>query len=265
MSIVSYDESLRRLLLHEGGYTNHPRDPGGPTNFGITIYDFRKYVMPGATADDVRRMKLEDAKVIYRAKYWDAMRCSDLEPGVDYAMFDYGVNSGVGRAGKVLRRLVGLPDSTSEVTPEVIRTAQAVMSAQLVGMICDERIRFLKRLSTWPVFGGGWGRRVSEVRNYATSIAQDIPMIEGPPIVPARGRAIEIRTANAVRALQQSLLARGFDPGAIDGDLGPKTVKAFQKSARLKADGVVGKKTGPLLDAALDEVMRLASGEYHGP
>jgi len=75
MVASSYDEALRRLLVHEGGYTNHPSDPGGPTNFGITIYDYRRYVKPGATAADVKAMKVEEAKRIYRAKYWDAQRC----------------------------------------------------------------------------------------------------------------------------------------------------------------------------------------------
>ena len=121
MARSSYDECLRRLLAHEGGYTNHPSDPGGPTNFGITIFDYRKYVKPNATAADVRAMKLDEAKAIYRAKYWAAQRCDDLPAGVDYSVFDYGVNSGIGRSGKVLRRVVGLPDNTSVVTDEVLR------------------------------------------------------------------------------------------------------------------------------------------------
>src|SRR5439155_14379719 len=63
----TYETCLALLLAHEGGYTNHPSDPGGPTNFGITIYDYRKYVKPNAAAADVRAMKLDEAKAIYRA------------------------------------------------------------------------------------------------------------------------------------------------------------------------------------------------------
>lgn len=105
MTASTYDEALRRLLLHEGGYSNHPQDPGGPTNFGITIADYRKYLKPGASADDVRAIKLDEAKGIYRAKYWSALRCDELPAGIDDSIFDYGVNSGIGRAGKVLRRV----------------------------------------------------------------------------------------------------------------------------------------------------------------
>jgi lysozyme family protein len=74
MTAATYDQAIERVLAHEGGYTNHPSDPGGPTNFGITIGDYRRYVKPGATAADVRAMRLDEAKAIYRTKYWQAMR-----------------------------------------------------------------------------------------------------------------------------------------------------------------------------------------------
>jgi lysozyme family protein len=171
MSAANYDESLERLLVHEGGYSNHPSDPGGPTNFGITIHDYRKYVNPSATAADVRSMPIEAAKRIYREKYWNVQRCDELAGGVDYAVFDYGVNSGVGRSGKVLRRLLGLPDDTGAVTDVVIAAVRRRDARQLVAAICDERLAFLQRLSTWPVLGNGWGRRVREVRAAALTMA----------------------------------------------------------------------------------------------
>jgi hypothetical protein len=73
MAAWTYDEALRRLLAHEGGYTNHPSDPGGPTNFGITIHDYRKYVKPNATAADVRAMKSNAATRCRRRRRSDAM------------------------------------------------------------------------------------------------------------------------------------------------------------------------------------------------
>jgi lysozyme family protein len=258
MSKSTYDAALTRLFQHEGRYTNHPSDPGGPTNFGITIFDYRKYVKPGATAADIKAMRVEEAKSIYRAKYWDSQLCDDLEPGVDYCIFDYGVNSGIGRSGRVLRRILGLPDNTSQITPAVVAAANARKAADLVDDLCSERLRFLHALKTWPVFGKGWGRRVAEVRAFAESIASDIPMIGGPSIVPAPGRAINPDKFARVRALQASLIGPpGFYDGAVDGDLGPKTVKAFQRSAHLDDDGVVGKKTRPLLDAALAAIKPL--------
>ncbi len=182
MAAWTYDEALRRLLAHEGGYTNHPSDPGGPTNFGITIYDYRKYVKPNATAADVRAMKVDEAKAIYRAKYWNAQRCDELPAGVDYSVFDYGVNSGIGRSGKVLRRVVGRPDNTHVVTDEVLRAVAKRDPKALVIAINDERIAFLKRLKTWPVFGKGWGARVAAVKS--VSLRMTTQQAPSPSIVP---------------------------------------------------------------------------------
>jgi lysozyme family protein len=169
----TFETCLSLLLVHEGGYTNHPSDPGGPTNFGITIEDYRRYVKVNATAVDVRRMRLDEAKIIYREKYWDAQRCDELPAGVNYAVFDYGVNSGTGRSGKVLRRTLGLPDDSSTVTDAVIAGGRAADPKILIAAICDERLRFLRALKTWPVFGTGWGRRVAEVKSTALKMAAD--------------------------------------------------------------------------------------------
>jgi lysozyme family protein len=170
MAASCYDEALRRLLAHEGGYTNHPSDPGGPTNFGITIFDYRKYVKPNASAADVKAMTLAEAKGIYRAKYWDAQHCDELPAGVDYAVFDYGVNSGIGRSKKVLQRAIGVI-ADGALGPETMRAVQAQLPSKIIIAICDERLRFLQRLRTWPVFGRGWGRRVAEVKAVALAMA----------------------------------------------------------------------------------------------
>lgn len=264
MSTKTYESALTRLLSHEGGYTNHSSDPGGPTNFGITIYDARRYaaefgwiVDRKVEASDVRAMPISFAKRVYRAKYWDSQRCDELEPGVDYAMFDYGVNSGVGRSGRVLRRILNLSDAASEVTPTVVAAANAAKAPDLVTAICDERLRFLHGLKTWDVFGRGWGRRVNEVRAFAVSIAEDLPLAGFSAPDAASGRAIDPTKFSRVRALQQGLADAGFYLGAIDGDLGAKTVKAFQRFSGLEDDGIVGPKTRPLLDAAIAAVTPL--------
>jgi lysozyme family protein len=180
MAASSYDAALARLLAHEGGYTNDRADPGGPTNFGITIYDYRKYVKPNATAADVKAMRVEEAKAIYRSKYWDVQRCDELPAGVDDAVFDYGVNSGIGRSGKVLRRCLKLPDNSSAVTDAVIAAARAADGKTLIVAICDERLRFLKSLRIWPVFGRGWGRRVAEVQAFALQLAAGAAQVSTP-------------------------------------------------------------------------------------
>lgn len=203
----NYDKALAGVLAHEGGYTNHPSDPGGPTNWGITIYDARKHWKANATAADVKAMPLSVAKAIYKSKYWDALRCDELPDGVDYAVFDYGVNSGVGRAGKVLRRCLKMSDNTWRVTDDVIAAANKVSDEWLAARICDERLAFLKRLKTWPTFGRGWGRRVAEVRERSGKMARQEPIgvgglgagalaeANGKGIVPVNTRAQETSTA----------------------------------------------------------------------
>jgi lysozyme family protein len=206
MAAANYETCLARVLKHEGGYTNHPSDPGGPTNFGITIHDYRRYIKASGTAADVRAMTLADAAKIYRARYWDALRCDELPAGLDYAVFDYGVNSGISRAAKVMQRLLGIGEGAA-MTDAVISGARKADVQSLIGRLCDERLAFLKGLRTWPVFGAGWGRRVAEVRRDALAMAKEGTVAppasaaaNGKASVPAPAKARAATTAGAVIA-----------------------------------------------------------------
>ncbi|MGE3996596.1 MAG: glycoside hydrolase family 108 protein, partial [Variibacter sp.] len=193
MAASSYDECLRRLLAHEGGYSNHPADPGGPTNFGITLADVRRYVKSNATAQDVRALTVAQAKAIYRTRYWDALRGDALPAGVDYAVFDYGVNSGAARATRVLCALVGRPGTI--IDDAALDAARARNAAALIDALCDERMAFLKRLKTWDVFGAGWSRRVAEVRTVALRLAAG-KSAAMPTVAPSQGKgAVSVNTA----------------------------------------------------------------------
>ena len=209
MVASTYDAALARLLAHEGGYTNDAADPGGPTNFGITIADYRKYVKPGATAADVRAMKVEEAKAIYRSKYWDAQRCDALPAGVDYAVFDYGVNSGIGRSGKVLRRVLGLPDNDWRTSNDVLAALGKRDAKAIVAAVCDERLRFLQRLSTWPVFGRGWGARVAEVKAYALKLAAGATAAAPTPAATSAGKGVVPVARGAQQGSAGAVIAAG--------------------------------------------------------
>ena len=124
---------------------------------------------PDATAADVRAMRVDEAKAIYRRRYWDAQRCDELPAGVDYAVFDYGVNSGIGRSGKVLRRVLGLAADTSAVTDAVIAAARGADSrrrhrrdlrrAPAVSEIAEDLGRVRQRLGPSRRRGEGGGAR----------------------------------------------------------------------------------------------------------
>lgn len=174
MAKETYEKALANVLRHEGGYTNHPRDPGGPTNFGITIYDYHLYIDKNGTAQDVKNMSVDQAKAIYKSKYWDILRCDDLPIGVDYSVFDLGVNSGIGRAGQFLRSALSLPPFALKqfiVTDDVVVAALKSDPIELIKKINDMRMTFLKRLGTWSTFGRGWTRRVSEVTAISIELA----------------------------------------------------------------------------------------------
>lgn len=153
----NYSNCLTRLLKDEGGYTNNPNDSGGPTNFGITLADYRLYINSKGKAVDVKNMTVDQAKVIYKAKYWDAINGDTLPSGVDYTCFDYAVNSGLGRPRKALQRF------------------KSKTGVDLINAINDERTAFLQSIGVGKnaVFMKGWMARVARVRAYSLSLAKD--------------------------------------------------------------------------------------------
>ena len=171
MANDAFHAALARLFAHEGGYANHPNDPGGPTKFGITLAVYRAHIKADATAADVKAMPLDHAEAIYKTRYWDALACDALPAGLDYCVFDYGVNSGVSRSAKVLQRAVGVADD-GWVGPVTLGAVARRDAGDLVEDICNERLAFLRRLRTWPIFGRGWGRRVAQVRAAALAMAR---------------------------------------------------------------------------------------------
>lgn len=164
------EPAIKFVLEEEGGYTNNPSDPGGATNFGITIFDAHKYLNSNADIDYMKHMTVDQAIGIYGPKYWDKVRGDDLPSGLDYSVMDYAVNSGVGRAIPVLQRLVGEVDD-GKFGPHTLEAVLKHDPKELINAINDERLAFLKRLRTWPVFGKGWGRRVENVRARSLKMA----------------------------------------------------------------------------------------------
>lgn len=200
----NYDAALRALLIHEGGYSNHPNDPGGPTNFGITLADYRKYINKSGTAADVQGMTVEQAKKIYLERYAKRIRFDDLPDGVDNCTFDYEVNSGV-RGSRVLQRTVNVPDD-GEIGPQSIAAARARDPRVVVNAMCDERMVFLRSLKTWPDFGRGWTTRVREVRELSLKMAEQYTAVIAQvptPIVAASVEPPWMQRLNAIMGLYE--------------------------------------------------------------
>ena len=170
---ANFDVCLKHLLMHEGGFVNHPSDPGGMTNLGVTARVWEEWV--GHPVDEKQMRALTPALVapLYRKKYWDACRANELVSGLDYAVFDVAVNSGVGRAIKLLQSSVGAtPDGGyGSITAALVKKAEAD-PVRLIELYCAKRLEFLESLKTFIVFGKGWSRRVAEVKADALAMAQ---------------------------------------------------------------------------------------------
>lgn len=171
---ANYPECYKAVRKFEGGNDDDPQDPGGRTSRGIIQREWNKYreTHPGRPAD-VWQASEADVAAIYKQDYWDAQSCDALPSGVDETIFDYGVNSGIGRAPKVLRRCLHMPDNAPyrDVLGKVA-SLSTTQTSTLINAINDERLQFLKNLKTWPRFGGGWSRRVLQVREISLRLQQ---------------------------------------------------------------------------------------------
>lgn len=157
----NFKESLKLVLAHEGGYVNHPKDPGGATNFGVTqaVYNSwrNRNGKPTRSVKDIA--KTTEVPAIYKEGYWDKVRGDQLPDGVDYAVFDYAVNSGPGRAIKDLQRVIGA-GVDGVIGNETLTKVFRMPAEDLITALCTRRLNFMKALKTWSTFGKGWSRRV---------------------------------------------------------------------------------------------------------
>jgi lysozyme family protein len=166
----NFESSLERLLAHEGGFVNHPKDPGGMTNLGVTKRVWEEFVGRDVEEQEMRELTPEDVAPLYKALYWDKVRGDQLPSGVDWAVFDWAVNSGAGRAAKALQTVLGTtPDGA--IGPRTLSLASAANAKAVIYGLHDARQKFYESLSTFDTFGKGWTRRNNETRDQAMEMA----------------------------------------------------------------------------------------------
>jgi len=166
----NFHSALAHVLKSEGGFVNHPKDPGGMTNLGCTKNTWEEYVGHPVSESDMRNLTPELVAPLYKRKYWDKVAGDDLPSGLDYAVFDAAINSGAGRAAKWLQEVVGVTADGS--IGKGTLTAVHTMDVQdLIAKYNDKRLQFLESLPTFATFGRGWSRRVSEVQSAASALA----------------------------------------------------------------------------------------------
>lgn len=172
MAAANFEKALKRVLVYEGGYSNHPSDPGGPTMKGVIqrVYDgYRK--RKGLPTRSVKYLAENELQDIYRTQYWDQIRGDDLPSGVDFVVFDGAVNSGPSQSTKWVQRALGIK-ADGNMGEATVAAALSANRVALINGICDRRLSFLRALKTWPVFGKGWGSRVADVRRFGLAFAK---------------------------------------------------------------------------------------------
>lgn len=169
MAKENFEKAFRKLLVHEGTYSNHAADEGGITMYGVTKRVWEEWIGHPVDEKTMRGLTPEQVKPLYKRKYWDKICGDDLPAGVDYCVFDAAVNSGPGRAIKWLQQSLGVTQDGA-LGPKTLAAAKAADPQLLVVGYNAVRLTFLQDLPTWGVFGKGWGRRVAEVKQDAATM-----------------------------------------------------------------------------------------------
>nr|VFK39655.1 MAG: Lysozyme family protein [Candidatus Kentron sp. SD]VFK45089.1 MAG: Lysozyme family protein [Candidatus Kentron sp. SD]VFK78267.1 MAG: Lysozyme family protein [Candidatus Kentron sp. SD] len=244
----NFENALRRVLIHEGGYVDHPKDPGGATNRGVTLSTFQRFYGRRMGKEDLRAITDEQLRHIYKTGYWDRCRCDDLPEGVDYVVFDQAVNSGPGRSAKWLQKTIGVPEDGG-VGPRTIGAASRCPPPRAVKDMCAERLGFMQRIrggELWRAFGRGWQSRVDSVRAHGLSLAMG--EIGNPePETPAGGGASPdyeiVRRGSRGEWVEKLQEALSVKPDGIFGAGTEAALRAFQLDAGLEVDGIAGRNT----------------------
>jgi lysozyme family protein len=166
-----FDACMPFIFKAEGGYSDTPGDPGGPTNFGITLAILKAYEgNPNLTAQDVKNLTPATAKEIYRSNYWNRMQCGALPAGLDLEVFDFGVNAGPGEAVKALQRIVGVTADGS-IGPITLAAIGQFKPRDLISQYSEARLAYYKGLNN-PEFEQGWTARVAQIQTAASQMLE---------------------------------------------------------------------------------------------
>ncbi|MBX5111945.1 glycoside hydrolase family 108 protein [Rhizobium lentis] len=169
----TYARAMRGIRISEGGYSNHPRDPGGATNYGITQRVYDEYrSSKKAAKQSVRLISEAEVNEIYKTRYADKVKYDDLPAGIDYATLDGAINSGVSRGAKWLQSALGV-SSDGKIGTQTISAAAKVDAIATVKSMCAKRMSFLRGLSIFSTFGKGWTARVARVEAESVSMAME--------------------------------------------------------------------------------------------
>ena len=170
-----FDTCLAFTLQQEGGFTDNPKDPGGATCQGITLATLRTWTgKPSLGVADIRNISAATVQAIYRADYWNRMRCDALPPGVDLMVFDHGVNTGTASAARLLQQALGMTGAAASgsVDAKTLAGSAEADPTALIGLLADRQTAYYHSLSGFATFGKGWLARVTRRKTAAMKMLQ---------------------------------------------------------------------------------------------
>jgi lysozyme family protein len=173
----NWKQAFEQMLASEGGFTDDERDNGnklpdgrkGSTMLGVTQFNWENHIGHQVTHDQMRKLTPADVEPLYKKKYWDAVRADELPSGIDYLVFDMGVNAGPGRAIKLLQSAVGVP-ADGGLGPISMKAVLAADPVELIDKFSAEKEAFYRSLKDFQVYGKGWLNRVEQVKVKANSM-----------------------------------------------------------------------------------------------
>jgi len=184
MAKGTFAKAMPHVFSEEGGYVDHPKDPGGATNMGITLATLSAWEGGKVSKAEVKALTKSKATDIYRENYWNKVAGDDLPAGVDYAVLDFAIHSGPARAVKMLQKVVGA-DQDGVIGAKTLAAVRKMAADRIINELCDARLAWLKGLGTFATFGKGWTSRVSRVRSRALAFSRDSAPVPSPvPQVP---------------------------------------------------------------------------------
>jgi len=167
---ANFPKALEAVLAYEGGFSDDPLDPGGMTNLGVTRAVWSAWLGRAASVKEMTELTASAVAPMYKRKYWDAINADELPDGLDHCVFDFAVNSGVGRAAKLLQSCLGVT-ADGQIGPKTLAAAAACDVKKVIELYGLARLTFLKSLPHWSVYKNGWSTRVAGVTSQALSNA----------------------------------------------------------------------------------------------
>ena len=171
---MNFDQAFDRLIGHEGGFSDDPKDPGNWTGGRVNMGELKgtKYGIAANTYGDldIKNLTLDAAKAIYHRDWWLKAGADQLDAAIVFQLWDFAVNAGMGTAVRALQRAVRVAEDGS-IGPVTLRAVRAMNTPDVLMRLAAQRLRFYTSLSTWLTYGKGWTNRVAGQLDYAAEDA----------------------------------------------------------------------------------------------